>query len=1083
MKNTRFYLLLIVVFVSTSIKAQFVHPGVYHKKSDLDRMKYMVESGIEPYKTSFENFSKQNASSFNYSVRKDPNDDTLARENPRHQRNQFEDDVQAARHNAIMWYITGDERHAKKAVEILNAWSSLKSFFGGGTEPLSAGLYATPLVDAAEIMKHTYEGWAAEDIQKFGDMLVYPGYSNTVIPEAAIERSRADEADGVTFYWSVYQGDPGRAGNQGLLAWRSVMAIGIFLDNEIIYERGLRQVQGMGHRSDDFAYASGPAILNGGADRDFTEYVAAFDEDDTIYTVLDDGGFVNEATVHFVDWVSGGRGTTIEDWGYDDQIQHYIWENGQCEESSRDQGHSSLGLGAVADIAEIAWNQGDDVYSYMDNRLLMGLEYTAKYNLSAIQSYPDQPEPWEPTVENGEYIRGSNRTGRREALAPNPWIAANQERNSRGEAPVTRPVYEMQTAHYNVRMGMEDEALWLNRSKEKAFELTGTYEDGDGTDAPGWGGLVFHRPEGCVGDPVSGVVSNVPTFAIPTIENLKDEGRLTVDAEGSVTIEAENYDFFSGNAEGRTYHETTPTNVGGVYRVDNETTEKTAEDFVNEGVDVKTCTGCSEEGADGYAVSDIASGEWLTYTIYIPAPGLYDLSIRYAAAKENGQIKFNFNGKDVTSDVSVPFGGDNSTSLTDWKNFTVASGVELKEGVQAIKVLFNGESSAFELNNIQIAFNSVGCKEGLPRETKLVNGIAYAFYRGSWNELPNFDELTPEAIGVSEEISFVPAVYRDYFGLVYDGYIYLAEDENYTFYMTSDDGARLSIDEVVMIENEGSDSGIELSEEICLSSGFHKIKIEYYDKDGEQELSLMYESASMEKTEVTDLYGHEVNIARYGETSQSSTDDGGFSALAIDGNTDGAYNNGSVTHTLPGVTGDESEKWWQVDLKESYDLEMIKIYNRTDSDLGARLNNFKVQVLDEDGEEVYAEDFVDSPTPLLSINLSDVEGRYVKISKTSDDALSLAEVEVYGGDPVNLDVDKVGLNDFAMTPNPVVDVLNIVYSEGAVLELHNVIGQLILTENIDEDDYDFDMSNLASGIYFMKVTRNGATVEEKLLKM
>lgn len=63
-------------------------------------------------------------------------------------------------------------------------------------------------------------------------------------------------------------------------------------------------------------------------------------------------------------------------------IQHYISDStGQIQESGRDQGHSQLGIGALAGICEIAWNQHDDLYGAFNNRLLKGFEYVAKYNL------------------------------------------------------------------------------------------------------------------------------------------------------------------------------------------------------------------------------------------------------------------------------------------------------------------------------------------------------------------------------------------------------------------------------------------------------------------------------------------------------------------------------------------------------------------------------------------------------------------------------------------------------------------------------------------------------------------------------
>lgn len=62
-------------------------------------------------------------------------------------------------------------------------------------------------------------------------------------------------------------------------------------------------------------------------------------------------------------------------------LPKYIGETGQCQETGRDQAHAQLGLGALCDICEMAWEQGDDLWGAFDNRLMKGLEYTAKYNL------------------------------------------------------------------------------------------------------------------------------------------------------------------------------------------------------------------------------------------------------------------------------------------------------------------------------------------------------------------------------------------------------------------------------------------------------------------------------------------------------------------------------------------------------------------------------------------------------------------------------------------------------------------------------------------------------------------------------
>lgn len=60
-------------------------------------------------------------------------------------------------------------------------------------------------------------------------------------------------------------------------------------------------------------------------------------------------------------------------------ITKYIYPSGQCEETTRDQGHTQLGLGELVQTCAVAWNQGVDLFGAADNRLALGLEYTAKY--------------------------------------------------------------------------------------------------------------------------------------------------------------------------------------------------------------------------------------------------------------------------------------------------------------------------------------------------------------------------------------------------------------------------------------------------------------------------------------------------------------------------------------------------------------------------------------------------------------------------------------------------------------------------------------------------------------------------------
>lgn len=600
----------------------FVHPGGLFKKSDLERMKYMVQAEIEPWISSFNELSANSYSSYDYVVQGDPSWTVVERGGVNS--SAFESDVTAAYLNALMWAITEDTRHADKAIEIFNTWSNLTEVTGGGTESLNAGLYAWKLVEAAEIIQSTYNGWDPDDLQKFKDMLVYPGYSNTSVPESVNTHNG-------TFYWRIYNGDPARHGNQDMIAWRAMITMAVFLDNRIMYDRALRYFMGLPHRSDDLPYASGPSPSG---------------------SQLDDNPY-------FTTYSYAGSQGTISDYGYNGVLEHYIWENGQTQESSRDQQHTFFGLGIAAGIAEVAWNQGDDVWNALDNRLLKGFEFTARYNTSFIASYPDQPEPWEPD----NFIQRTDRTGRWFSKQINPYFGNDYTRLSRGEFPEYRPIFEQAVAHFDVRMGLGDEAIWTQRARDTAIDQVGYEKNGWSLDHPGWGALTFRRPAQLAGDPISGFTNDgVPVFDLPALPG---------------TIEAEHYDYFPINGEGRTYHDLTSGNTGGQYR--------------NDDVDIRS------DDSDGYALTNLDNGEWLTYSVFVPTDGEYEIKVEYTANSSNGTIRFAFGGTDVTGNVVLP-----ETDDGNWEEYIVDSHVSLDAGVQAMRIYIEGASDAYELNRITI---------------------------------------------------------------------------------------------------------------------------------------------------------------------------------------------------------------------------------------------------------------------------------------------------------------------------------------------------------------------------------------------
>ena len=130
------------------------------------------------------------------------------------------------------------------------------------------------------------------------------------------------------------------------------------------------------------------------------------------------------------------------------------------------------------------------------------------------------------------------------------------------------------------------------------------------------------------------------------------------------------------------------------------------------------------------------------------------------------------------------------------------------------------------------------------------------------------------------------------------------------------------------------------------------------------------------------------NIALGKRVSQSSTAYDGFASKAVDGNTNGNFENQSVTHT-----DFQSKPWWQVDLDSEETIRQINIYNRTDT-ASDRLSNFHVILLDSFGNEIDRKRISSLTDTFAQIAIDYKKARYVRIELEGNNALSLAEVQV-----------------------------------------------------------------------------------------
>ena len=98
--------------------------------------------------------------------------------------------------------------------------------------------------------------------------------------------------------------------------------------------------------------------------------------------------------------------------------------------------------------------------------------------------------------------------------------------------------------------------------------------------------------------------------------------------------------------------------------------------------------------------------------------------------------------------------------------------------------------------------------------------------------------LTPE----------LPADHKaEYFGVVYEGYIQVPAAGAYTFFTTSDDGSSITIDDVLITDNDGAHGESEEAGYVILAAGLHKIRLQYYNGSTDFAFSTAVEGPGLKK--------------------------------------------------------------------------------------------------------------------------------------------------------------------------------------------------------------------------------------------
>ena len=256
------------------------------------------------------------------------------------------------------------------------------------------------------------------------------------------------------------------------------------------------------------------------------------------------------------------------------------------------------------------------------------------------------------------------------------------------------------------------------------------------------------------------------------------------------------------------------------------------------------------------------------------------------------------------------------------------------------------------------------------------------------------------------------------------------------------------------------------------------------------------------------------NIALGKPTSQSSTISfsgiTAFSDLAVDGNTDGEFFNGSVA-----ATQEEYQAWWEVDLGAVYDIELIEIYNKTNGNdkLTDYYYMFSDTPFNQNGsteDNLAIADFSKGkfgvPSSYSFTQFSPAtSARYVRIQLEGTGYCTIAEVVVTGctatppspneSEVLNLATDPRITNSFSIQsvfPNPANQFafvkIDSKIEEELTLEFYDLVGQLqqqtIVSIEEGNNTLELDVHHLNAGIYNLFLRNNkGLTKSVRFVKI
>jgi hypothetical protein len=137
-----------------------------------------------------------------------------------------------------------------------------------------------------------------------------------------------------------------------------------------------------------------------------------------------------------------------------------------------------------------------------------------------------------------------------------------------------------------------------------------------------------------------------------------------------------------------------------------------------------------------------------------------------------------------------------------------------------------------------------------------LNGLQYKYYEGKWMKLPDFSKQPVVKTGTVYEFgldNIFPT--KDEFALTFSGSIKIEETGIYEFFILSNDGSKLFIDNILVVDHDGPHGAeIEKTGKIELVKGIHPIRLDYFQAGGGMYLKVKFSGPNIEKQDLPARY-------------------------------------------------------------------------------------------------------------------------------------------------------------------------------------------------------------------------------------